>query len=666
MIELGYYCLIASLLLCSYGAIAATIGGMRRSLPLVRSAENAVLAHFAILSIASVCLWYLLLTDDFLVEYVASYSARDIPTAYKFTAFWGGQKGSLLLWAMVLSLFSCIAVIQNRNKNRDLMPYTTAVLLATILFFMVLLNFATNPFDTLEVRAVDGRGLNPLLQNIYMIIHPPCLFLGYVGLTIPFAFAMGALISGKLDTSWVHTVRKWTLVAWIFLTFGVTLGGAWAYEELGWGGYWAWDPVENASFMPWLIATAFLHSIMITEKKGMLKLWNFILILLAFELTIFGTFITRSGIISSVHSFALSNIGPFFVVFLAISTLFGMFWIFYRSKDLRSEKRMRSFLSREASFLLNNLLFVSICFAIFWGTVFPILSEWVTGEKITVSTPFFNQVTMPLGLALLVLTGICPLIAWRKASLKNFQRNFLIPLTAGLFSGGIVALFGILDWIPLLFFSASGFVATTMFYEFYKGSRARQTIRPTSFWVALLDLTLMNKRRYGGFIIHLGVVLVFVGIIASSFFSVEQFFTVRQGEQFGFGDYQLKFQSLIEKKDPEKDVVQAHVEVWKHGKKIDELFPRKDFHHKSEQPMTEVRIRSTFKEDLYLVLSDISKWNKQKQATFHVFVNPLVQAIWIGIGVMVMGGIFVLFPDTKRSQSVGPKKPQEESGNEIV
>ena len=663
MIELGHYCLVASLLLCCYGVVAATVGGIRENLPLVRSAENAVIAHFVILSVASVCLWYLLLTDEFLVEYVAGYSARDIPTAYKFTAFWGGQKGSLLLWAMVLSLFSVVAVIQNRNRNRDLMPYATAVLLGTILFFMILLNFATNPFETLQVRVADGRGLNPLLQNIYMIIHPPCLFLGYVGLTVPFAFAMGALISGKLDTSWIRTVRRWTLVAWIFLTFGITLGGAWAYEELGWGGYWAWDPVENASFMPWLIATAFLHSVMITEKKGMLKIWNFILILTAFELSIFGTFVTRSGVISSVHSFALSNIGPFFVIFLAISTLFGVFWIIYRSGELRSEQRMRSFLSREASFLLNNLLFVSICFAIFWGTVFPILSEWVTGEKITVSTPFFNQVNLPLGLALLILTGICPLIAWRKSSLKNFQRNFLIPLAVGLVSGVIVALLGVRSWIPLLFFSASGFVAATMLYEFYKGSRARQTIRPTSFLTALLDLTLMNKRRYGGFIIHLGVVLVFVGIIASSFFSVEQFFTVSPGEQFSFGDYTLTFKALTEKKDPEKDVVLAHVEVWRNGEQIDELFPEKDFHHKSEQPMTEVKIRSTLREDLYLVLSG---WDEQGRATFHVFINPMVQVIWIGIGVMVLGGIFVLFPNAKRGPPVALKKPREEVRDEAA
>ena len=663
MIELGHYCLIASLVVCAFGMIAAIVGGVQKNLPLVRSAENCLIANFVILGVASLCLWYLLLTDEFLVEYVAGYSATDIPTRFKFTAFWGGQKGSLLLWALVLSFFSFLVTVQNRHRNRDLMPYAAAVLLGTICFFMLLLNFATNPFETLNFIPEDGQGLNPLLQNYYMIIHPPVLFLGYVGLAIPFALAMGALISGRLDTSWLRTARRWTLVAWIFLTFGVTLGGMWAYEELGWGGYWAWDPVENASFMPWLIATAFLHSVMITEKKGMLRIWNFVLILLAFELSIFGTFITRSGVISSVHSFALSSVGPFFVIFLALSTFLGLFWIFYRSKELHSEKRMNSFLSREASFLLNNLLFVAICFAIFWGTVFPILSEWVQGEKITVSMPFFNTVNLPLGLALLILTGVCPLIAWRKSSAKNFKRNFLTPLGAGFLSGVVAVALGVRDLIPLVFFSACGFVAMTMIYEFYKGARARQTIRPSGFLVALMDLTLMNKRRYGGFTIHLGVVLVFAGIIGSSFFKSEKLFTVARGEEFSIGDYTLRFEQLTSQEDPEKDVVSAHIAVFKGGRKIDDLYPQKHFHHKSEQPMTEVKIRSTLKEDLYLVLSG---WEEGGQATFHVFINPLVQLIWIGIGVMVLGGMFVLVPNKKSGVAVALKKPSQEVRDEAA
>ncbi len=648
MIQLGHYALLASLVFCAYGMVVALVGGYRRNNALIRSAENTVLANFGLLVIASISLWYLFLTDNFLVQYVANYSAAAMPAAFKFTAFWGGQKGSLLLWALILGLFAAAAVIQNRHKNRALMPYVAFCLLGIMFFFALLLNFATHPFEMLAQRPADGQGLNPLLQNWYMIIHPPTLFLGYVGLAIPFAFSIAALMSGKTDTSWIRTTRKWTILSWVFLTLGFTLGGRWAYEELGWGGYWAWDPVENASFMPWLVATAFLHSIMITEKKGMLKLWNFILIILAFELSIFGTFITRSGVISSVHSFALSNLGPFFVGFLAISCTFSLFWVFYRQNELRSELRMRSFLSREASFLLNNWLLISICFAVFWGTVFPILSEAIKGEKISVAAPFFNQVNWPLGLALLILTGICPLIAWRKATWKNFRRNFLYPLATGLVFGVALVALGMRNWIALAFFSAAAFVTYTIALEFFKGARARQSIRPSSFVGALKDLTLMNKRRYGGFIIHGGTVLVFVGIIASSLFSVDQTYTVRQGQKFQLEDYTLEFRGLSQRRDPEKDVVFAKVGVFKGDKEIDELYPQKHFHHKSEQPATEVAIRSRFLEDLYVVLSG---WDDAGNVTFHVFINPLVELIWMGIGIMAMGGVFVLFPDKKTASA---------------
>ncbi|HUV13933.1 MAG TPA: heme lyase CcmF/NrfE family subunit [Acidobacteriota bacterium] len=662
MIQLGHYALVASMLFCAYGMVVALVGGRTKNLPLIRSAENSVIANAVLIGVASIALWVLFLRDEFLVEYVANYSAAAMPTQFKFTAFWGGQKGSLLLWALVLVSFSLVAVLQNRHRNRDLMPYVAFCLLGIMLFFSLLLNFAANPFETLPGRPVDGQGLNPLLQNIYMIIHPPMLFLGYVGLAIPFAFSMAALMSGRTDTSWIHPTRSWTLVSWVFLTLGLTLGGRWAYEELGWGGYWAWDPVENASFMPWLVATAFLHSIMVTEKKGMLKLWNFVLIVLAFELTIFGTFITRSGIISSVHSFALSNIGPFFVVFLALSTSFALFWIFYRSNELRSELRMRSFLSREATFLLNNWLFISICFAVFWGTVFPILSEWARGEKISVAAPFFNQVNWPLGLALLTLTGICPLIAWRKASFKNFRRNFLFPLSVGLLTGVVLVILGMRHWISLAFFSSSAFVLMTIALEFFKGARARQSIRPSGFLTALKDLTLANKRRYGGFIIHGGTVLVFIGIIASSFFSVDKVFTVQSGESFELKAYSLTYAGLLQRKDPEKDVAFATIEVSENGKSLGKMFPQKHFHHKSEQPATEVAIQSRFYEDLYIVLSG---WDESGSASFHVFINPLVQLIWIGIGIMGLGGVFVIFPDRKpsaaRASGKVPEEAQEES-----
>ncbi len=663
MIQLGSYTLFAFLLLSAYGMLAAFWGGKKGNLPLQRSAENSVIGGFILLVCASFALVTLLLSDEFLVQYVAGYSARDIPTVFKFTAFWGGQKGSLLMWTLVLSLFSAIAVVQNRHRNRELIPYTVGILSGMLVFFGLLLNIVSNPFELLPSRPPDGQGLNPLLQNWYMIIHPPVLFLGYVGLAVPFAISMAALMKAKTGSTWMRTTRRWTMVAWIFLTCGITLGGMWAYEVLGWGGYWDWDPVENASFLPWLVATAFLHSIMITEKKGMLKLWNFVLILLAFELTIFGTFITRSGVVSSVHSFALSNIGPFFVVFLAISTFFGAFLIFYRSNLMRSEHRMRSFLSREATFLLNNWLFISIGFAVFWGTIFPILSEAVQGEKISVASPFFNKVTWPLGLALLILTGICPLIAWRKASWKNFRRNFLYPLSAGFITGIVLFALGVRNWIALAFFSSSAFVAMTIFYEFYKGARARQTIRPSGFPQALIDLTLMNKRRYGGFIVHAGVVLVFVGIISSSMFQSETLQTIRQGESFQIRNYALRYDGMFQRNDPEKDVVFAEVTIIRDGREIGKLFPEKQFHHKSQQPVTEVAIRHRLKEDLYLILSG---WDEEGNVTFHAYVNPLIMLFWIGVLVMALAGVFILLPDRKSGEAAAAKSSRQEVRDEAA
>lgn len=644
MVELGHYSLVAAVFFCAYGMVASWIAAGKRNSLLFESARRALVANLVLVLTASVSLWTLLLTDNFRVEYVASYSSRAMSKVFKFAAFWGGQEGSLLLWALVLAVFAGLVVRQNRHEDRTFMSYVIFCLVGVSLFFACLLSFAANPFDILPRPPMDGRGLNPLLQNWYMITHPPTLFLGYVGLAVPFAFAMGALISGRLDNTWIRLSRRWMLVSWIFLTLGFTLGGRWAYEELGWGGYWAWDPVENASFMPWLVVTAFLHSVMITEKKGMLKLWNFVLVIIAFELTVFGTFITRSGVISSVHSFALSSVGPLFACFLSISLGFALFWVFYRQEELRSEHRMTSFLSREASFVLNNWLLISICFAVFWGTVFPMVSEWVRGEKISVTAPFFNQVTWPLGLALLILTGVCPLIAWRQASLRNFWRNFPYPLTFGLVVGFALWIGGTRHWIALAFFSAAAFVTWTIGFEFYKGARARQSIRRTGFLRSLAELILMNKRRYGGYLIHAGVVMVFVGIVASSFFNVEGVFTVREGEEFQLGGYTLRFDGLSQRRDPEKEVVFARLTVLQNDRIVDHLFPQRFFYDKSEQPTTEVAIKPHLTEDLYVVLSG---WDDAGRVSFHVFINPLVQLIWGGIGLMALTGLFVLFPDSR-------------------
>lgn len=653
MNEFGFYCVTAALVVAVYAFLVSALAGKRADPVLAQSGENALISSFVLVALASASLVSLLVHSDFNNEYVASYTSLDLPIQYKITAFWGGQKGSLLFWTLLLSVFSLIVVFQNQVKNRELMPYVCAVLASVQTFFLSVLTFVAPPFATLgAARPADGTGLNPLLQNYWMVVHPPHLYLGFVGFTVPFAFGLAALISNNLNPVWIKTTRRWTLVAWLFLTIGIFMGAHWAYLELGWGGYWAWDPVENASFMPWLLGTAFLHSVMVQEKKGMLKVWNLVLVILTFEMCLFGTFLTRSGVVSSVHSFAQSNIGGFFVAFIGGSLAVSLYFLFRRlqNRQLEPEERLTAFFSRESSFLFNNLLFLGIAFAVFWGTVFPIVSEAVRGVKVSVSIPFFNNVTLPLALALLVLTGVCPLIAWRKASARNFQRNFLYPLIIGLASVPLLMVFGVLKLVPVLFFASSAFVLTTVVWEFWKGARARQAVKaevdkPQSFLYALYLLVANNKRRYGGFTIHAGTVLVFIGIIGSSFFRTEQDFVLKPGESGRIKNYTFTFQSFGERRDVNKEVALARVDLFRNGKKLATMRPEKHFHFKSEQPQTEVDILSQFDEDFYIVLVG---WDDKGAASFKIYVNPLVSWIWFGGFVMALGTLFVMMPNRQR------------------
>src|SRR5262247_3763565 len=443
MPELGRLAVCLALLFAAYAVAAGIAGGITRRASWTRSAEHAAYAVFVLVAIATTILLRALLAHDFTLEYVAAYSSSTLPTNYTIAALWGGQKGSLLFWAFILSLFSTIVHLQNRERNRVLMPYVTATLMIIAVFFLGLLTFVTDPFQRLPVAAREGQDLNPLLQNYWMMIHPPSLYTGYVSASVPFAFAIAALVSGQLGDQWIRTTRRWALFSWFFLTLGNLFGAMWAYEVLGWGGYWAWDPVENAAFMPWLVSTAYLHSVMIQEKKDMLRVWNMVLVLLTFTLTIFGTFLTRSGVISSVHSFTQSGLGPFFIGFLAFAILVAGGLVAYRLPELRTAGTIESFFSREAAFLFNNLVLVGIAFAVFWGTVFPVLSEWVRGVKITVGPPFFNRVNTPLGLALLFLMGIGPVIAWRRATPRNLWRAFAWPVGAALVAGVVLLVGGI-------------------------------------------------------------------------------------------------------------------------------------------------------------------------------------------------------------------------------
>ncbi len=642
--EIGQYTLIAAGVLCLYSMIACVTGARLRRADLVESGERAVVGIIFLVFFASGLLVYSLVISDFRLEYVAQYTSTTLPLQYKITAFWGGQAGSMLFWLLILSVYTVIALIQNQNKNRQLMPYVTAVLSGICLFFIVMLIFAADPFKRLIPVPVEGQGLNPLLQNYWMVSHPPALYAGYVGLSVPFAFAMAALMTGNLETGWIKAIRKWTLFSWLFLTVGILQGSYWAYIELGWGGYWAWDPVENASLMPWLAATAFVHSVMIQEKKGMLKMWNMVLVLIAFTLSIFGTFLTRSGVVSSVHSFAQSPIGTYFVVFMALQIGLSVFLLLMRKKELAPEARLESFVSRESSFLFNNVFFLVICIAVLCGTTFPILSEWVTGSKVTVSAPFFNKVVMPFAIGLILLTGICPLIAWRKAGLKNLQRNFVVPSGFALIATIILAILGVHHWLTLLFFFSAMFVLVTVYVEFNKGTRARMAMVSEGAPAALYHLVERNKRRYGGFIVHTGIAVIFIGIAASSFYQLEKEVTVKQNESFAIGAYTLKYSDLQFLQDAHKEVWQARLDVFKGEKQVAVLQPERHFYKNSDQPTTEVAIRPFWNEDLYLILVGP---DQAGAGIFKVFVNPFIGLIWRGGLIMALGGLVILLPEFK-------------------
>jgi cytochrome c-type biogenesis protein CcmF len=653
--EIGHFILLSAFALCIFSIFASIYGARTRRADFVEAGERAVVGVVFLVVTACGILLHALITSNFQFEYAAHYTSTTLPLMYKITALWGGQAGSLLFWLLILSAYSLVALMQNQNKNRHLMPYVTTVLMTVSLFFLSMVCFAADPFRKISPIPIEGQSLNPLLQNYWMASHPPSLYTGYVGQAVPFAFAMAALISGRLDVGWIKTIRKWSLFSWLFLTLGILQGSYWAYIELGWGGYWAWDPVENASLMPWLASTAFLHSVMVQEKKGMLKIWNMVLVITAFTLSIFGTFLTRSGVVSSVHSFAQSPIGKYFVIFLAFQVAVSVAFLIYRRKELAPEAKLESFVSRESSFLFNNIFFLVICTTVLLGTTFPILSELVTGSKVTVSAPFFNKVVTPFAIGLILLTGICPLIAWRKAGLNNLKRNFLLPGILGTLAVVILFAFGIHHWIALLFFFSCVFVMATVYFEFTKGTQARMSMIRETAPVAFYHLVQRNSRRYGGFIIHTGMGVLMIGIAASSFFSLEKDAMVGLNQSFQARQYQLVYRDLTFEKDAHKEVVRAKVEVIKNGKSLGFLVPERHFYKNSEQPTTEVALRSFWNEDLYLI---IAGWDEQEQATFKVYVNPLVSWVWWGGFIMLFGGIIVLSPalskETATSRAIEP------------
>jgi cytochrome c-type biogenesis protein CcmF len=652
MPQFGSFALLFALVLSTYCLVAGVLALRQQAvgIPSDRLAETARRAGIAIwmaVAAAAVALVWAALNNDFSVAYIFHHSNRDLPTPYKFAALWSGQEGSLLFWALLLSSYGLVLRLRHKVDVK-LTAYASTILAAVQLFFLLLLNFAATPFSLVR-RPIppDGNGLNPLLQYPEMVIHPPMLYLGYVGFAVPFAFALGALIMKYPGEKWIHITRRWTMVTWCFLTCGIFLGAHWAYSVLGWGGYWGWDPVENASIFPWLTGTAFLHSVMMQEKRGMLKTWNVWLIFCTFLLSILGTFLTRSGVVSSVHAFAQSSIGGWFLWFMGITFAVCLFFYVRNRDHLRSEHRLESLLSRESSFLFQNLVLLASCFAVLWGTLFPILSEWIQGHKVTVGPPFFNRVNVPIAMFLLLLTGVGPLLAWRSTSWASLKRNFAIPVVAAITAAAVLMVLGLRPWqdlarlYSLMAFSLAALVTATVASEFIRGGRVISRHTGQNLIASMVTLTRRNTRRYGGYIVHFGVVVIVVGLAGAAF-------NQQKEQEMGFGDklqigpYTLVCDNYTQEDNPNYSIEYAILNVYKNGKPLGQMFPAKKFFKASQQPDTIVANHSTPQEDLYVIYA--GKNLDTDKPIIKVFINPLVMWIWTGVFVLIFGTLVAMLP----------------------
>jgi len=650
----GSFALVLAFICAVYafgGGIAAII---TRHPLLVKSTRQAGMAACCLIFLATFSLEYLFFSDNFSIAYVVAHSNRDLATFYKIAALWAGQEGSLLFWSFLLAIYVFSVLVTYRNKNGELMPYVGVVMAGVQIFFLTLNNFVASPFKLLAspgadgalhyVARADGNGLTPLLQYPEMVIHPPNLYSGYTGFTIPFAFALGALLARYPGEKWIHLTRKWTMIAWMFQSMGILLGAHWAYAVLGWGGYWGWDPVENASFLPWLTGTAFLHSVMMQEKRGMMKVWNVWLVFITFLLCILGTFLTRSGVVSSVHAFAQSSIGTWFVCFISLVILV-CFAAYVKNRDyLKSENQLDSIVSRESSFLFNNLLLLVFTVAVLTGTLFPVFSEWITGNRISVGAPFFNKVTIPVGLLLLFLTGVGPLLAWRKTSTESLKRNFGWPMAIGLVAGIVALVFGFrqfYSWVALIL---CVFVASTVLLEFYRGAKVIRSRSGASLVASAVDLTMRNTRRYGGYIVHMGMVFVFIGLAGAAFNRDTQK-DMRQGDTLRIGAYTLVLQGFETKPEKNYTAQRLLVEVLQDNKPTMMLYPEKRKFSTTEENGTMVAIRSTLQEDLYVVFAGMSP--DTQLPVVHAYLNPLVKWLWFGGVVVVFGTLVAMLPNRR-------------------
>jgi len=633
---------IAALLVAMAGAVASAVALRTRNEGLVSVSAGAAWILLGLVTVSALALTYGLVSNDFSIRYVAFNTTRGTPIYYKITGLWGALEGSILLWIWMLSLFTGLVSLIHRRTQREILPAVLSVLFVVSAFFLVVVAFVASPFQRLFPVPPDGRGLNPLLEDTNMLTHPPFLYAGFVGLTVPYAFAMAALITGRLDESWIRSTRRWTLMGWLFLSIGNLIGGWWSYHVLGWGGYWAWDPVENAAFLPWLPATAFLHSVMVQERRKMLKVWTLSLIILAFSLTIFGTFLTRSGILSSVHAFSDGPVGIYFLIFLGIILIASLGLLAWRGERLRGQPQLDSLISRESAFLLNNFVLVAATFTILLGTVYPLIAEIVRGVKVSVGAPYFTQVSAPIFIFLIFLMGIGPLIAWRKASLDNLRRNFLVPGSVALAVGVLLSMVSVRDFYPLLALTLCTFVAATIVFEFYRAIRARNRIAGEGVLRALSTLFQRNQRRYGGFIVHLGVVLIIMGIAVSMSYSREREATLKIGEGIQLGKYYVQFQGMGAGEWPTHFRVWGNYQVFNQGHPITVMSPAQRFYPTQQSPISRAVLRSTVKEDLYLVLGGFAQ--DGSNSTVKVLVRPMVSWIWIGGVILVLGTLLAVWP----------------------
>ena len=636
MSDLGTIALMIALAACLYGTVVPHLGVRTNNWNLIRSAQNASIISFFLIAIASGVLIHALVVSDFSIFYVWRNSSVDMPMFFKVTAFWGGLEGSLLFWILVQSFFAMVVAFRYQHSNREIIPYVIATLNGILCFLLVLLLGWSNPLDLQATIPAEGRGLNPLLQHIAMVIHPPSLYLGFIGFSVPFAFAIAGMIRGKLDNEWVLTTRRWTLVSWYFLSMGLILGGQWAYEELGWGGFWAWDPVENAAFMPWLTGTAFLHSVMIQEKRNMLKIWNVVLIIITYGLTIIGTFLTRSGVVNSVHSFTQSEIGPAFLVFLAVVLVVGFALLFRRIQMLESEHKMEAVLCRENAFLAQNVIFVGMAFTVLLGTTFPLLAEAIRGTKLSIQAPFFNTIMAPMGYVLFFLMGIGTVIAWRKSSKESLRRNFQNPMITATVGTIILAVFIPFHLEAFTIFWIAIFVTVTILIEVGKAAHVKGKQLQAGPLVGMIHVFQRNQRRYGGLVIHLGVVLMFLGF-AGTFFSEERDLTLEREEMVPLNAYYLKFTGVEQFQVRNATHRAAIIEVYDQDKQLLEVMkPAKSFYPTQPQPLTEIALRREFLKDLYLIFSSESGADSEL-VTIKTYVNPLVGWAWMALPVFTLG-----------------------------